>query len=75
MKLFEKYFHFFDDDDTHEYYIDSYYDLKYGFKQEEDEVPPMYASSGVEEPVTYLQSLHSTHADVQHPSPHPGHSI
>lgn len=85
LKLFEKYFHFFDDDDTHEYYIDSYYDLKYGFKQEDDEVP-LYASSTVEEPVTYLHSLsssHPTNSTAAHPtghahrqpSPHPGHSL
>lgn len=45
---FERYFQFFDDDDTHEYYIDSYYDLKYGFKTEEDELPD-YASSNLDQ--------------------------
>lgn len=82
-----KYFHFFDDDDTHEYYIDSYYDLKYGFKQDDDDVP-LYASSTIQEPVTYLHSLshtatsnHAAHQPTghgshqQHPSPHPGHSL
>jgi hypothetical protein len=44
MKKFDSYFYFFDDDDTHEYFLDSYYDLKYGFNTEEDELPD-YASS------------------------------
>lgn len=76
MKHFGKYFHFFDDDDTHEYYIDSYYDLKYGFKEEDDEVP-MYASSKVEEPLTYLHSLkpdmNSIAADAAHHNHHHHH--
>lgn len=75
-----KYFHFFDDDDTHEYYIDSYHDLKYGFKEEDDEVP-FYASSKFEEPLTFLHSLnpseplphhhnHHTHNHHKHEPPH-----
>lgn len=45
---FGKYFDMFDDDDTHPYFIDQFYNLRYGFKNEEDELPD-YTSYGLEE--------------------------
>ena len=39
FKAFPKYFEFYDDDDTHPYYIDSFYNLNDGFRSEDDEFP------------------------------------
>lgn len=47
-KDFGKYFEMFDDDDTHPYYIDQFYNMRYGFKTDEDELPD-YTSFGLEE--------------------------
>lgn len=48
VKDFGKYFDMFDDDDTHPYFIDQFYNLRYGFKNEEDEIPD-YTSFGLDE--------------------------
>ncbi|RMZ97418.1 hypothetical protein BpHYR1_019261 [Brachionus plicatilis] len=45
---FGRYFDMFDDDDTHPYFIDQFYNLKYGFKTDEDEVPD-YTSFDLDE--------------------------
>lgn len=39
IEAFPKYFEKFDDDDTHPYYSDSFYSMKYGCSADEDEVP------------------------------------
>lgn len=46
---FGKYFEMFDDDDTHPYYIDTFYNLNYGFKADDDELPE-YTSFSFESP-------------------------
>jgi hypothetical protein len=49
-KGFSKYFEMYDDDDTHPYCLDSFYNLKYGFKCEDEEFPDFVSTSmGIEE--------------------------
>ncbi|CAF0782197.1 unnamed protein product [Brachionus calyciflorus] len=48
LKDFGNYFEMFDDDDTHPYYIDQFYNMRYGFKTDEDELPD-YTSFGLDD--------------------------
>jgi hypothetical protein len=43
-KDFGSYFEMYDDDDTHPYCMDSNYNLKYGFKSQDEEYPDYVAS-------------------------------